>query len=184
MRILALILLLTSSPAWAQKSLSREAFQGSVRPVLNGIINDFYQMISLFPDFPKEVVHLMETIDDLGPEKENMRIGCPRILTKKCLGAVDNIRGKLSVLETSLLKLNSEQRPPVALYLNGIGGMRLISDFSLSLARVKGNLDNASFLIRGGIPLKSDTYKLIKDLDELNTLLSLAVVEYVPYLYK
>lgn len=182
--ILLFILLISSSSVWAQKTLSKEAFQGNVRPVLNGIINDFYQMVSLFPDFPKEIINLVDTMKDLGVEKENLRIGCPRILTKKCLGAIDNIRGKLSALEATTLKLSSEQRPPSALYLNGIGGMRLIMEYSLSLSRIKGQLDNSSFLIRGQIPIRRDTYRVIKELDELNTLLSLAVVEYVPYNYK
>jgi hypothetical protein len=70
------------------------------------------------------------------------------------------------------------------LHLNSLSGLRIVSDFDLEMEEVKGYLDNASFLLSAGIPQKRETYFIIKELDELNTLLSLAVVEYIPFFYK
>jgi len=63
------ILLLISLSANAQKSISAQTFQTNVRPVLSGILSDFYQMIMLFPDFPKELVGIVDEIDELHGER-------------------------------------------------------------------------------------------------------------------
>ena len=87
--------MLFSLQAQAQKTISAQAFQSNVRPVLSGIMSDFYQMITLFPDFPKELVSIVDEIDDLHGEKELIREKCPRNLELSCLSNITNLRHRL-----------------------------------------------------------------------------------------
>lgn len=177
-------MLFLSQAAYAQRSLSRETFMVNVRPVLQGILSDFYQMVALFPDFPKELVPVIEALDDLTVDKENLRETCPRLLEVKCKSSVDNLRSKLLQIRSLNLKLLSGQKASSALHLNALSGMRIVTEFDSEVEEVKGFLDNASFLMTAKIPQKKETFALLKDLDQLSTMISLSVVEYVPYLYK
>jgi hypothetical protein len=179
-----LLLIFISTSSWGQRSLSREAFQANVRPALNGIVNDFYQMIGIFPDFPKEIVKTVEAVDALFADKENLRTSCPRKLDANCMIIVDSIRNQLRSIESKSLQLMALSHVSPSLYINSLSGMRLISDFHLSLTQVKSKLDNASFLNRAGISDKKETFSIIKELDEMQTLLSLAVVEFIPFIYR
>lgn len=184
MRISLVFLLLFSLPAFAQKTLGKDTFQVNVRPVLNGIINDFYQMIVHFPDFPKEIVPLIQELEALAPEKDNLREACPRLINKKCDGSLKNIREKLVRLKGLSFGVLTQLKLAQTPYLNSVSGLRFVTDFDLELENIKGNLDNTSFLLASGIPQKKETYEVIKKLDELSTLISLSIVEYVPYLYR
>lgn len=168
----------------AQKNLSREAFQGSVKPLLTGILNDFYQMISLFPEFPKEIIGMMEDLDNLEEIREALKSNCPRELSQKCAQNVDELRRRLSSLEAQGLTLWLRQRPDTSPYMTGLIGLRYISEFLVELRRAKGTLDNASFLMTAKLKHKTDTYSVVRDMDELQTMLSLAVVEFIPFQYK
>lgn len=184
MRILVLILLLTSQASFAQRSLSRDSFMVNVRPVLNGILGDFYQMVTLFPDFPKEIVPLIQELDTLTEDKEFLRETCPRVLDAKCRDTVTSLRLKLQKVRALSLDLLTQQKLSTSLYLNSLAGFRLATQFDNELEEIKGSLDNASYLMRAQIPDKRETYAILKELDELNTLASLAFVEYIPYVYK
>lgn len=170
--------------AFAQRSLSRESFMVNVRPVLNGILNDFYQMVTLFPDFPREMVPLIQELDSLTEDKETLRETCPRLIETKCKGTLSSIRTKLQKIRALSLDVLTQQKMSSALYLNALSGMRLLTQFDNELEDIKGKLDNASFLMTAQIPNKVETYTILKDLDELNTFVSLAIVEYIPYVYK
>lgn len=78
----------------------------------------------------------------------------------------------------------AQQKISSALYLNSLSGIRLVSQFDYELEEAKGYLDNSSFMLTAQIPQKRETYFIIKELDELNTLLSLAVVEFIPFMYR
>lgn len=184
MRIFLLLLMLSSTNAFAQKQINRDAFMGRVRPVLNGILNDFYQMISLFPDFPKEIIPLVHELDTLGPEKEILKDLCPSLITKACRKEIQSLRDKLMKIKTLSTNVMAKQKMPSSLYMNTISGYRLIARFDAELEEAKGLLDNTAFLISAEIPQKRQTYTLIKELDELDTIISLAIVEYIPYQYK
>lgn len=184
MKIFFLILLLTSTPALAQKSLSQQVFQVNIRPVLSGIINDFYQMISLFPDFPRPLIGLVEQMDNMEEIKENLRSTCPSQLNDKCQITVDDLRRRLTDIEARTLLLWSDIKPDSSVYMTSLIGMRLISEFKTELTLLKGNLDNASFLMRARIAEPRGTFILIKKLDELQTILSLVIVEFMPFQYK
>ncbi len=184
MKYWALIFLLVSGPTWAQKQISSQAFQANVRPVLSGILNDFYQMMTLFPDFPKELMVLVDQMDSLTLDKEDLRLKCPRVLAKPCLENITSLRNKLSLIQAKTLELFSGQKMSPTLHLNSLAGLRLINEFHMGLEEVKGQLDNSEFMIKAQVSHKRDTYQILKSLDELNTYLSLSVVEYVPYLYK
>lgn len=176
--------LLFSTSVFAQKSIGRDAFMVNVRPVLNGIIGDFYQMVSLFPDFPKDLVPLVETAEGLTIDKENLRTSCPRSIDKKCKEQIENIRQKLQKMKSQSMTLLANQKVSEALHINTLAGQRLIAEFDVELEEVKGELDNSSFFMAAVIPQKKETFAVLKELDELNTLLSLAVVEFIPFMYK
>lgn len=185
MNVLFLTLLLISSQSFAaQKNLSQQVFQSSVKPVLTGIINDFYQMISLFPNFPKEIIQLVEQMDTIEDVRQNLKSSCGGYITEKCQLAVDALRTRISDLEASTLTLTAKQKPEETPYMTSLIAMRLISDFQTELHSFKGSLDNTSFLLRAQIKKKKETFTVIKRIDELQSMLSLAVVEFIPYIYK
>lgn len=185
MRILLLSCLIFAMPlAHAQRRLTRDTFLVNVRPVLNGILGDFYQMVTLFPDFPKELIPLIQELDTLTTDKETLKESCPRLIDKNCKVTLESMRQKLSKIRSLSNILLKEQKMSSSLYLNSLSGQRLVGEFDVELEEVKGSLDNASFLISAQLKERRETYQILKDLDELNTLLALALVEYVPYSYR
>jgi len=171
-------------PALAQKNMNSQAFQSSVRPVLNAILSDFYQMMTLFPDFPKELISVVDEIDDLHGEKDLIREKCPRRLDNTCLDNINKLREKLSVLQAKTLTLISHQSMSSSIHMNPLGGMRTTNQFMAELEELKATLDNAAFILKAGAPLKRPTDQIVKKVDELSTYVSLTVVEYIPYEYK
>lgn len=184
MRYILILLFIISPVTYAQRNLDPESFRVKVRPILNGILGDFYQMMTLFPDFPKEIIPLIQELDSLTLDKETLRTTCPRVLTHKCKDTVKTLRLKLATIKALSLKLMAQQKISSALYLNSLSGIRLVSQFDYELEEAKGYLDNSSFMLTAQIPQKRETYFIIKELDELNTLLSLAVVEFIPFMYR
>jgi prefoldin subunit 5 len=184
MRVILLLLLLMPSVTFAQKTLGRETFMVNVRPVLNGILSDFYQMVALFPDFPKEIIPLIQELDGLTTDKENLRDTCPRLIEKKCQETIQSLRQRLAKIRSQSLDLLTQQRISSSLYMNSLTGFRLVTQFDSEMEEVKGYLDNAAFLLSAQIPQKRETYAVLKELDELNTLISLAIVEYIPFTYR
>lgn len=181
---LTLTVLLGSSTSFAQKPLTKESFQVSVRPVLNALVDDFYQMVTLFPDYPRELNPVVKEMSDLGLEKENLLALCPRTVGPKCLSTIDALRTKLSSINQQTLVLLRSERPASSLYINSMGGMRLINQFHSLLTLTKGKLDNSSFLIRAQIRDQKDSHQIVKELDELKSYLALAVVEFIPFTYR
>jgi hypothetical protein len=184
MRILLIIMLILPGYSFAQRNLSKDAFMAKVRPVLNGILGDFYQMITHFPDFPKELIPIVHELDSLTADKEILRVACPRVISTPCKDTVNSIRGKLVRLRQLSLTLQISQKMSGSLYLNSMSGLRLVTEFDYELEEVKALLDNASFIMTAEVPQKKETYRVIKELDELNTLLSLALVEFIPFTYR
>jgi hypothetical protein len=171
-------------PAEAQRTLTRETFQGQVRPVLNAILNDFYQMIGHFPDFPKELVPLIEKLDTLTTDKETLRETCPRLVEKKCQPTLTSLRQKLVEIKLQALKVQGAQRQSASLHLNSLSGQRIISEFDTQVEEIKGYLDNADLILAANLPQRRETFFILKELDELNTLVSLSLVEFIPFLYR
>lgn len=184
MRFFLALLLILPLEAFAQKRVSAQVFQGNVRPILSAILNDFYQMITHFPNFPRELISVVDEIDELHGDKELLREKCPRHLNKQCLQNIDKLKSRLSLLNAKTLTLMSQQKMAPSPHINILAGIRITSDFYVKLEEVKGILDNTSLMIKAEIPQKEPTYPIIKKLDELSTLISLTVVEYVPFAYK
>lgn len=184
MRYLVIFLIIMSPLTFAQRNLGRESFMVKVRPVLNGILGDFYQMITLFPDFPKELIPLIQELDTLTEDKETLRASCPRLLTTKCEETMNSLRRKLVKIKALSFNVMAQQKMSSSLYLNSLSGLRMVSQFDSELEEAKAYLDNASFFLRAQIPQKRETHFVLKELDELNTLLSLAVVEFIPFTYR
>ncbi len=184
MKILLTICLLFSVQAHAQKTLSSQTFQANIRPILSGILSDFYQMITLFPDFPRELVSIIDEIDDLHGEKELIREKCHRNLELACLENITNLRNRLVGVQAKTLALISRQKMSPSLHMNPLAGIRTTNEFMLELEEIKGSLDNAALILKAGANLKMPTYHVVKQIDELSTFVSLTVVEYIPFTYK
>lgn len=184
MKYFGACLLLLSLSVHAQKSLSPQAFQSNVRPVLSGILSDFYQMISLFPEFPKGVVDVIENMDTLTLDKDLIKEGCPKSLNPKCLSALISLKNKLEGIKSRTLKALSSQQISESPYMNSLGGMRLFTEFHTKLEEVDGLLANDLLMMKADISKELPTFKVIKLLDDLNTLISLSIVEFIPFTYK
>lgn len=184
MKLIFILTLLISSQAYAQKHLSSPTFQANIRPILSGILSDFYQMITLFPDFPKELVSIVDEIDDLHGEKELIREKCPRTLELACLSNITNLRNRLVGVQAKTLELISRQKMSSSLHMNPLAGIRTTNEFMLELEEIKGYLDNAALILKAGATQKKPTLFVVKQIDELSTFVSLTVVEYIPFLYK
>lgn len=181
---LLILLLLFSNFAWSQKSIGSGSFQGSVKPMLTGLINDFYSLVAKFPNFPTEFTPLMEETGNLLQPKLNLLAECPSVMSKKCAGSLQELQQRLSKIEAITLKLLARQQLSESLHLEAIGGMRLLNQFQLAMASLKGTIDNTSFLIKAELRPSQKSYPLVKKIDELRDLAGMALVEHVPYLYK
>ncbi len=184
MKLLIVLTLIFSLKAHAQKQLNPQSFQVNVRPILSGILGDFYQMITLFPDFPRELVSIVDEIDDLHGEKELIREKCPRTLEITCLSNITNLRNRLVGVQAKTLELISRQKMSTSLHMNPLAGIRTTNEFMLELEEIKGYLDNAALILKAGADQKKTTLHVVKQIDELSTFVSLTVVEYIPFLYK
>ena len=184
MKLLILSLFFLSFESHAQKKLGPEQFQSSVRPVLSGILSDFYQMISLFPDFPRELITIIDEIDEIQSEKAYLLEKCPKRLGKSCLENINKLRGRFISIQAKSYKLITNQKMSSNLSINPLAGIRSTNEFQFKLEAIKGELDNASLIISAGANQKKETYQLLKKMDELNTYASLTVVEYIPYSYQ
>lgn len=184
MRFFILFMCLIPLQSFAQNKISPQAFQVNVKPVLAGIVNDFYQMVALFPDVPRELIDIIDDLDGLSEQKNGLLKDCPRLLEDKCLSGIDALRSKLRSLDLKTISLIRKQGQSQSLHLTSLSGKRVIDDFQECLESLKAKLDNISFMIKAHVPLRQETSPLIKQVDELNTFTSLALVEYVPYTYK
>lgn len=183
MRFILFLFFLTLN-AHAQKVVQQESFQINIRPILSGILNDFYQMITLFPEYPKEMASVVKSMDETSANHEALTAACPRVINKKCLSEITNLKNELIVVEEKLLQLYAGQRLSRSLYMDNLAGLRLLAEFQTKLAESKGQIENICFLLKANLATDTKTFALIKELDELNTLISLAVVEFIPYPYK
>lgn len=156
----------------------------NVRPGLNSIVEDFYQMVTLFPEFPKTILPLVQELQLLSSEKDALKTACPRQINKACRETIGLLNSRLGKVRALSFRLLSEQKLSSAPFINSLSGLRIVSDFDIAVHSLKGDLENASFLIASGLPVKKETYDVIKAIDELSTLLSLSVVEYIPFTYK
>lgn len=184
MKLLLILLCFTVSPLYAQRSLNAATYQSSVKPVLKGIISDFYQMVSIFPQFPKNLVPILDRLDNLHTEKEYLKEKCPHLLDKKCFNNITNLQEQLSYINISLLKLINEMEMTNSLHLNSLSGLRGTSDVQAKTEELKGLLDNSSILIKAQINHKRLSYEVVKQIDEVSTLISLTLIDYIPFLYK
>lgn len=181
---LVLFLSLFSMSVMAQKSLSSQTFQGSIRPVLNAILHDYYQMVGLFPEFPKELGNLVEQLNGLHDDRELLLQKCPRQINSACLSNVKSLNRKLTQIEGRTLILISGIQLSPSLHISSLAGLRVIGDFQNLLAQTNGELANSAYMVEANVKHRRETYQVVKKLDELGTILSLCMVEYIPFAYK
>lgn len=184
MKIIWTLILIITTQSYAQRTIGRDTFMINVKPALNSILNDFYQMIEIFPEFPKNLTAILKELDTLTSDKEALKSSCPRTINANCLTNLNALRTKLSKIRSLSFQLISESNQSKSHYISNLSGQRLISEFDSEVEEVKGHLDNASLFLAAGVKNKKETFSIIKELDELNTILSIAVVEYVPFYYK
>jgi hypothetical protein len=170
--------------AWAQKTVSGDVFQIQIRPVLKSIVSDFYQMISLFPDFPGSIVSIVDEVSKIQNEKDVLTQKCPQRLGKECSAEINRMRLSLLNAQMLTLKLLSQYRPGSNLYITSQAGIRTLQTLGLKIESIKGELDNLSLILLAKAKHKKLTYDLIKSLDDLNTYASLSVIEFVPFQYQ
>lgn len=184
MRILLLITILFSFNTWAQKEVSAQVFQINIRPALNGIVGDFYQMVALFPEFPRELSSIVQEAQSFSSEKVNLLEQCPRRLSRKCLITIKNIEGKLASLQAKTMSMMVHQQIAPTLHISTLSGMRIFSEFQTMLDHIKGDLSNTAMALSAHVKYPKETYEIIKAIDELGTMAALTIVEYVPFEYK
>ncbi len=180
----ALLLTLGLIPAHAQKSLSAPTFQANVRPVLNGIIHDYYQMISLFPYFPKEMIEVLSHLNELTVLKVNLIQDCPGTMDVKCLTTIDDLKGKLSSLEMEVQGTISHLKLPPSLYISTQEGLRFLYQVDGKMLEAKGILANTSLMIKADVKHNNKSYPMVKLLDEITDLASLGVASFIPHPYQ
>jgi hypothetical protein len=184
MKILLLWFVMISSLGHAQRDINPGTYQTHIRPILSGILGDFYQMVNLFPEFPKELISVINQVDELHVQKNLILQKCPRTLGLKCLENINRLREYLLGIQEKSLELITHQKMTTNLHLNPISGIRAIYQFQTELDELKGVLDNSSLIIRAGASQRKPTHLIIKKVDELSTFISLTVVEYVPFVYR
>lgn len=184
MKVLSLFLLFLSFSVHAQRNISPATYQANVRPILSGILGDFYQMVTLFPDFPKELIGVLDEVDELHAQKALIVEKCPRTLNLTCIDNINNLKQHLVEVQAKTLELIARQKMSYNLHMNPISGIRTSYDFQLELEELKGLLDNSSLILKAGANQKKPTHHIVKKVDELSTYISLTVVEYVPFLYR
>lgn len=184
MKLLFLVCLILSSPLYAQRSLNSLTYQANVRPILKGIISDFYQMVSLFPHFPDQLIPILERMDNLHTEKENLKEKCPRYLEKKCLGNINKLQEQLVSININLLKLIKELQITDSLHLNSLSGLKGTVNVQATTEELKGLLDNSSLFLKAQRSHKRLTHEIVKQIDEVSTQISLTLIDYVPFVYK
>jgi len=179
-----LIIFIAMTPLWAQKSVGPETFQVQVRPVLNSIVNDFYQMVALFPHFPQSLTSVINELNKIQSEKEALLEKCPQRLTKECSGEINRIRSSLLISVLQSQKLMGSLEPEKSLYINSQAGSRTIQTLQTKIESIKGDLDNLSLVLKAEAKHKKNTFELVKSIDELNTYASLSIIEFVPFHYQ
>jgi hypothetical protein len=168
--------------AMAQRELPPGVFKSVARPQLSGIINEFYQMIEQFPDFPKDMNHLINTSKQFEDDRQLIIQTCPRYINDFCLSTIERmLKGvqELDLLTTTFygfLKSNNEP------YISALTGLRFIDLYQNELLKLKSALEFASFTYRAKkSQIKTDPILLLHD--RMKTYLSLSVPEFTPYIY-
>jgi hypothetical protein len=181
---LILFFLIISSPLWAQKSVGPDTFQTQVRPVLNGIVNDFYQMITLFPNFPTDLPSIVDHLNKIQQEKDRLLEKCPQRLAKECDEEINKIRSNLLSSSLQTQKLLSNFTPEKSLYITSQAGIRTVQTLLLKIENIKTDLDIISLTLKAKAKHKKNTIDLVKSIDELATFASLSIIEFVPFHYQ
>jgi hypothetical protein len=184
MPMISIFFLLFSFQSFAVKRLSSETFQINVRPVINGIINDFYQMVGLFPDFPKETSPIIFEVESLTDEGLTLKEKCPGKISHSCQANLKQLKSRLDSLSLRCLRLLSSLRAQDGLQLHFEGAIRTISNFQTEVEEFKGMVENLSLVIKARTGRSMETLLLIKRIDELNAFSSMLLIENIPQLYR
>lgn len=184
MRLILLLGFIISFHAHAQREVSSGSFQANVRPALSGIVNDFYQMVVNFPHFPKEMGNLMGQLNDMAETKNNLISECPGRISKKCESSLKSIQKSLQNIDTKVHELLGRLQFNQTLYIDTMAGLRILNNVEAQLDVLKGQVDNSLLKIKAMVPIKDTSYPIVRKIDELTDLVSLATVEFIPHLYK
>ncbi len=184
MKLIPFLLLFLSFQTWAQKSISAQVFQVNVKPILQGIVGDFYQMIGLFPHYPKSIIQISNDLQSLENEKEILLSSCSHKLDQNCLSAIDQLRRKILPIEALTAKVLQHKTFENTLYLDQLSGQRILREFYSDLIEFQYKLNNASLFLKSKVRTNHKGIYFVKLFDQLQIQMSLAVVEFVPMVYK
>jgi hypothetical protein len=184
MKFIFLIIFFFNHSTWAKNSVSAQVFQTNVKPILSGIISDFYQMIGLFPGYPQNMIWVAQEFNKIEFERSLMIDSCQHQMDKNCLQIIDELRKKIGMIEEKTLNILSQKNVDSSLYLNNLIGVRNLSEMHADLIQFKYQLNNSSFIYRSNIKSKNNVYHFIKNLDELQAKISICLIEFMPHKYK
>lgn len=169
--------------AQAQRELPPGVFKSVARPQLSGIINEFYQMIEQFPDFPKDMNHMINTSRQFEEDRQLLVQTCPRYINDFCLATLERMLKGVQELDLQTTKFYGALRSNNEPYISALTGLRFIDLYQNELMRLKSSLEFASFTYRAKkSQIKTDPIILLHD--RMKTYLSLSVPEFTPYIYK
>lgn len=185
MRFLIVILLLASIPqAFALRQITPQAFSTRVTPSLNSIQSDYFHIVAQFPDFPKELPALINHFYHHQEIKNQLPLECPRKLNPQCIKEIYTLKNYIVELNSSLEAIVSKVGPGMSAYLNPLVGIKYLTNAAHLLWTLKTEMDFATFLIDAQLPSSLSSLEVIHRLDQIRTELILAMLQFIPPLYK
>ncbi len=163
--------------------LSPGAFQLHVRPQLVGIHQDFRQLLATFPEYPAEVLSLMDGMTQTEEASRRLRQSCPGRLVKSCLEGVDALRSTLRNLELPYLRLQARLAFPASAGISPLAGLRAWMELEEGRTRLLHLLDLQALELAAGRS-GSATDDIIKRADELQARHDILVAEFIPPRYQ
>lgn len=158
-------------------------FQSQIRPQLHGLVSEFYDMVIMFPDYPRGMSKIVSLSNRFESSKQTLIEKCPRYLNAECLPVIEEMIKNAQDLSALTLSFYGEIKMAHEPYISGITGLRFINQYNSELEKFKGQLELASLTYRAKkLNIKIDPILLAHD--HMRTYLSLSVVEFIPYLYK
>ncbi|MEZ4430409.1 MAG: hypothetical protein R3A51_22250 [Nannocystaceae bacterium] len=170
----------------AQRSVSNQQFSIHIKPQLRGILTEFYHMLPRFPDYPEKLVEIQKKMQELSEIKSAL-VTCPRkTKATQCLGPLKLLQKNLNELDLLSFEAIQSFNARNETYLSNLMGQAFFQSYTKTLQLVDTNTEVWSMTIgaRNLTKTEWDPYQTIKHLDEMQSYLSLSLVEFIPYIYQ
>jgi hypothetical protein len=184
MKNIFFVLIFLTKFTWGNSTISPQTFQINIKPILSSIIQDYYQMLSLFKGYPPEIISIVKLFNNLEDEKKSLENICSQKNPNDCFTLLAKIKNQINEIETLSLGLLGNIELENSLYFNSIIGIRQVTELHLGLMELKYKLSQISFLQYTKIKNQKSPYRLMKMIDELQLKSSLCLIDFVPRQYK